>query len=310
MVGLVSSLYVIYDTILRFIFDRVDPYQIMALDYSAVKANVSYISKETMNVARISPGFPTFGLMAKHSVSTAWIVIAGLVLMRFFENALLKRNQVILVIFFVLLLHMYVTAIIIFGVTVAIVELGVVEQFIRRKMNLTVLVLFLILFVISAVSTIFLPSQIVDGIAGNMGVIPALLFGDSSQSYSGFLGRFSSLIDPFVWVFGIGYTQQEALARGGDIGFFDSTVIYGAFYWIVLIWVLYNGIYASMNHQKILFNVLFFMLFMDAHYSVWLISLFLLCFLYFLGCLDNGSISNSMELNSEKYLSDDLECAP
>ena len=284
VVGLVSSLYVIYDTILRFIFDRVDPYQIMALDYSAVKANVSYISKETMNVARISPGFPTFGLMAKHSVSTAWIGIAGFVLMRFFENSLLKRNQVILVIFFVLLLHMYVTAIIIFGVTVAIVELGVVEKFIRRKMDLTVLALFLILFVISAVSTIFFPSQISDGIAENMAVIPALLFGDSSQSYSGFLGStFSLLIDPFVWVFGSGYTNQEILARGGDIGFFDSTVIYGAFYWIVLIWVLYKGIYASMNHQKILFNVLFFMLFMDAHYSVWTDKSLLVVFFIFLG---------------------------
>lgn len=292
--GLISGLYFCYDTYLKLALGQISPYALKAFDYVITRAGVS---AEEANQFSISIG-RSFGLLEKHSISGAWIVLGAVAALTILpKGRFMLRGVVILMYGSMVLIGMNCTNVIAFFIILFVAYFtgrAVQHQIVTKIAGGLILTLSLILFV-SIIVLCFTGNSFLDNIIEIYIDQSNLLFGigERNNSFITIMGRnfngFWQHIDehPYVFLFGDGFSTK-GMIKGGDIGWVESCALFGVPMFLLIVIGLVNLVCAARKQLKKInkfagsspeetiarrlqfgISVILLILVNDGHYTIW-----------------------------------------
>jgi hypothetical protein len=232
--GLIVGAYFAYDSYLKLALAQVSDYANAAFQYSLARAGVS---AEEANNARVNLGSRSFGLLASHAVSGAWVILGALsALALLAQNRIVLRRAIIFLFGTMLLLGLNYTTIIVFSVIMVLTEVW--DIFLPRSRPAAILgnVAWFALIVMMMVGITWwiagdvMTSFILDVTSVQMGIA----FGtrDNNLSFIGLIldsakSYYRHITDyPTALLFGDGFSSFGFM-KGGDVGFIESMAKFG-----------------------------------------------------------------------------------
>ena len=292
LAGLISASFYVYDSYSMMVLGQVSEYNISVMDYIEMRS----ISDGAQNIARITPFSRSHGLLEKHSVSAAWIVLGcfgALTLLP--KSKPIKRMMIILIFSLILLTALNVTSIALFVFVVLLMEYrshsilyGVPS---KRTINLILTIITGAVLVSSlyfllpdsvgvplAASILNIISYQVDLVGGNLKHLEFSYF-------EKMIHRFISYpedVFPLGVLIGDGFSTF-GYSKGGDYGIVESLHRFGVpFFFATLIGLLrlircaLKQIYRKDQKQSLEITYLWFavcttlyIVLADIHYSLW-----------------------------------------
>jgi hypothetical protein len=288
-----------------------------------VLGNVSDFSKEALayiesrapgqehNLARVSPGYRSHGLLEKHSISTAWIVLGCLSILCILPRNRIKiRSFVISLYLFVLIIALNTTAIVGFVLVVLLMEFKILNRYISKRAVRNFMQLIFAVCILLGTIWIFLPSTMFDEM---MAAVTLILTGqidiavgtrklENSTYFGGLIKELlnfphNMLKFPPGVLIGDGFSTF-GYQKGGDYGFIELLHIFGLPFFIVIL----GGLYRLLGRAYILTNyfdevslsskylwfassVIIYIIFAEIHYGIWnsksILPIFFICLAIF-----------------------------
>jgi len=324
LAGLIVGGYFAYDSISKLVFGELPEYAMKAHVYSIERSGQTM---EESNVARISLGARSMGLLDKHTVSAAWISIgcfAALSLLSF--RAIRTRILAISLYGALLFLGLNFTGIVGFLLVVFLVEFrgydvlrGVIDRKSLLKLIFSMSVFTAVLFIISAF-TDFKLIQVIQEISEVQYDVASgtQVTRDDGLGYLG--GLLSDLASfpinmlqfPPGFLIGDGFTPGFGVVeKGGDYGFVETLHRLGLPLFLVIFIGLISLIRRSLRQIRFLDRtensnarylqfascVTAYLLFSEIHYTVWnaksILPIFFLCLAIFSSYLSPPRRRNS-----------------
>ncbi len=203
------------------------------LSYEYVK-NRNNLSDDQVNVSMLRPEYRSYGLMDKHTMTGAAVLVGGLALLAYWGSSNLR--YLAFVVYFVLLsVGMATTAWLSFVLVAPFVLFLAGDKKMAETMLTSYGVMIFGLFAILASLTIASPQlygKIIEIGAAQISHVGNLSNPDSTSYYSIYKAYFLAFTDflannPMAFYFGEGFPPQTAWQRGGDVGFFELLATYG-----------------------------------------------------------------------------------
>lgn len=292
--GLVVGVFFVYDSYSMMVLKEVSNYSLKALEYIELRAP----NQEEVNLARVSIGYRSHGLLEKHAVSAGWIVqscFAALTLLPKRKSKI--RVTVILLYGMMLLIALNFTAMLGFIFVIILIEFKGYKLFfgIISKQFLNLLALIFAGFILIILTLFILPNSIgIDTfteIYRLLDVQTQILTGsvNTNGDYTYVGGLINSFITlPFSMVdfplgilIGMGFSTFSH-EYGGDYGIVDNITRLGfPFFLAILIGLSriimramkkIDGItlhsYSEVNYLWFAITMTIYMIFADLHYSI------------------------------------------
>ncbi|MGA1823465.1 MAG: hypothetical protein ACMUIP_02295 [bacterium] len=291
--GLVSGVFHAYDNISKLGFGKISNFSKEAIMYSALRGQEGG-TFEDVSSARAICGYRSFGLLETHTISSActvFAVFAALALLPLDRKRL--RFVIILVFGFMLLLGLTFTSIVAFWITILMLEFRLIvlvkARLPKNIFRILPIVVFMILVFIVSISVFFNEAMVSYISQFFTEQFQLATVGRNNLSYIGIfvnnaIGYLHNLVAfPPTLLIGDGYSSF-GLKKGGDVGYIESLVRFGAPFFMgaviglfVIVWKSYKnalrrGKYLPDNVRSLMLfsaNVIFFLLIMELHYSTW-----------------------------------------
>jgi hypothetical protein len=236
--GLISSVFYVYDSYSMWILGQVSDYSHSAMEYITMRAG----NAPNQNMARVSSFGRSHGLLEKHSVSAAWIVLgcfATLTLLPIKKT--IKRMNIVIIFGIILLIAQNTTSIAVFAFVVFIMEYSGHTFLYRGISKRIVFLLRTIIFSLVSVGLILLiltdslGDRLFTTIWNHMATQVDIVTGASNNRNEGY---FDALIDgfisypdviskyPIVLLIGDGYSTF-GFPKGSHFGILESLHRFG-----------------------------------------------------------------------------------
>ena len=239
--ALIVGLYFVYDSFAKLVLGKLGDYQVRANEYSMVRMGVG---ADAINLARVSVGNRSMGLLESHTASGAWIgfgAFASFVLLSASSETL--RWTVGLAWLLLLVAGINFTSILGFLITVVIVYAwrgaGMNSLLKIRRSAFRRAATFSCLALAAALAAFFYSTAFSDRISGLITLQLSKIFTtniDSANSDASWVSwtllavksyAQSVARHPFVLLFGTGPVVSDIFVRGGDVGFLETMALLG-----------------------------------------------------------------------------------
>ena len=295
LAGLVSGSFYVYDSYSMMVQGQVSEYNISVMKYIEMRS----LWEGPQNVARITPFGRSHGLLEKHTVSAAWIVLGcfgALTLLP--KRKPIKRMTIVLIFSLILLIALNVTSIALFVFVVLLMEYRGHSILYGAPSKRIVNLLLTIITGLVLVGSLYylLPDSIgvhlgasivkimdyqVDLVSGNLKHVEHSYFGSLIRSFISYPDDVSKIF-PLGVLIGDGFSTF-GFSKGGDYGIVESLHRFGVpLFFAILIGLMslircaFKQIYRKGQKQSPEINYLWFagsatlyIVLADVHYSIW-----------------------------------------
>jgi hypothetical protein len=257
--GLIVGGYFAYDSYLKLALVQVSDYANAAFQYSLDRGGMS---AEEANNARVNLGSRSFGLLASHAVSGAWVILGALAALALLpQNRRVFRGVIIFMFGTMLLLGLNFTTIIAFSVIMALTEVGGISLSRRRPAAILGNVAWFTLMVLMMVGLAWwiagdvMTSFILDAMSVQLGF--AFGTGDHSLTFIGMIldaakSYYRHFMNyPITLLFGDGFSSF-GLMKGGDVGFIESMAKFGLPFFCAIVFGLFYLMNSAVRQIKTL----------------------------------------------------------
>jgi hypothetical protein len=294
LAGLVSGSFYVYDSYSMMVQGQVSEYSLSVMKYIEMRSLVD----GPQNMARVTPFGRSHGLLEKHSVSAAWIVLGCFAVLTLLpKNKPIKRMNIVIFFGLILLIALNVTSIALFVTVVLLMEYGghsiLHGALSKRTVNL---ILTIITGLVLVGSLLFiLPDSVgvklltsiwkimafqVDLVSGNM----------THQEVSYFEGLISGFISypdniskfPLGVLIGDGFSTF-GYAKGGDYGIVESLHRFGVPFFFAILFGLMSLIRCALKQMYYMVpkqlpegrylwfavSATLYIVLADIHYTIW-----------------------------------------
>jgi len=290
--GVISALFFAYDSYMKIGFGIISDYSKQAETYVNMRMN-NYGEFSSM---RAVLGYRSYGLMEKHSISAIWVVFAALASLSLISHKRKYLRLISLSIFgLMLIIALNFTSIAAYFLVIMLVEFhyySLLSGKISKAQRRSVIYLFSAIIIIISVINIYLNENMIEFILLNLTGQIQLATTGGQQHFSFFdliISSFNGYIVhcinyPLIILFGDGFSDQYGMGKGGDVGFIETMARLGlpfftiSVYGIIRIFYITlknispnrDKIYSFMNEVLIFSaSIIFLLLIMEIHYSVW-----------------------------------------
>ena len=292
-VGLVSSVFFVYDSYSMMVLGQVSDYSKSVMEYIIMRANYEPIQ----NMARVTPFGRSHGLFELHSASAAWIVLGcfgALTLLPIKKT--IKRISIVIFISLTLLIAQNATSIALFVFVIFLMEYGG-HSFLHFAISKR-----LVILPLSIITGLVLVGWLLLILPESVGVdffkilwrqigrqVEVVIGSDQNLGYfEGLIYFFISYPDDVIKFFPLGVLIGDGfssfgLPKGGDYGIVESLHRFGVpLFFTILIGLIslircaLKQIYRKVSKQSPEGNYLWFavsatlyIILADVHYSIW-----------------------------------------
>jgi hypothetical protein len=292
MCGLLSGIYFVYDGYSMMVSLQLNDYSQRAIEYIQLRA----LPGNETNMARVSIGSRSHGLLEKHSISAAWIVFGCLATLTILSSQQrLKRSLAIMFFGLMLLISLNFTAIVGFILIVFLIEYKAyyifrISTYINIVAKLVAIALaagLILFFAAGHINEVGLNEVISRNLTFQVDLVKGVNeFGRGSYIetlfHDFFLYPFLIIDDyPLGLLIGDGFSTFGT-PKGGDLGIVETLHRFGLpFFWIVfigLIRLIFRSI-KKINRNEIglaekqylwfAASIVSYIIFTEVHYSIW-----------------------------------------
>lgn len=305
-VSLIVAVHYIFDSYSMLVLGNVSDYSQEALAYIESRA-----PSVEPNLARVSPGYRSHGLLEKHSISAAWIVLGCLSILTILPNNQKTIRIVVSSLYlFILLIALNTTALVGFVLVVLLMEFKIFNRYILgRTVRLFAKLTITVCALLGAIR-MFLPDTMFDEmiaairliLTGQADIAVGTTKLENTTYFGGFISDllnfpYNMLKFPLGVLIGDGFSNF-GYPKGGDYGFVELLHTFGLPFFIVIfvgLFKLLRRAYIRTDHfdggslsSKYLWfasGVIIYLIFAEIHYAIWnsksILPIFFICLAIF-----------------------------